>query len=188
MKLIVGLGNPGDKYKKTRHNAGFIAAEKLAEAFDFDDFKKAEKFKAEIAEGIIAGEKVVLVKPQTFMNLSGQSVQAMTSYYKLDPADVIVIYDDVEIPFGTLRVRPEGSAGGHNGMASVMQGLSTLQVPRIRLGIKPEKPFPGALEDYVLGSLTEDEKAAFAQLLDILPEVVESVLEEGVEKAMNRYN
>ncbi|MBU0706329.1 aminoacyl-tRNA hydrolase [Patescibacteria group bacterium] len=188
MKLIVGLGNPGDKYKKTRHNAGFMAVEKIAEAFAFEEFRKAEKFKVYLTEGEIAGEKVILAQPQTFMNLSGQSVQALMSYYKLKPSDVIVIYDEAELPYGTLRIRPEGSAGGHKGMASVMQELATLEVPRIRIGIRPEKSFPGTLEDYVLGNLTEDEKAAFAQIFEKLPNIIDSVLKEGVEAAMNKYN
>ena len=188
MKLIVGLGNPGKEYQKTRHNAGFMAVEELAKAFDFSDFKKTDRFKAEGAEGDIAGEKVMLLKPQTFMNLSGQSVRALMSYYKLDVSDVIIIYDDVEIPLGSLRVRSGGSAGGHNGMASVMQELATLEVPRIRIGIKSEKPFPGALEDYVLGQLTEDEKVAFGQVFDKLPKLIESLLNKGLEETMNRFN
>ncbi|MFH0837744.1 MAG: aminoacyl-tRNA hydrolase [Patescibacteria group bacterium] len=188
MKLIVGLGNPGDKYKKTRHNAGFMAVEKLAEVFGFGDFKNVDKFRALIAEGEIAGEKVILVKPQTFMNLSGQSVQALGNYYKLNPSDVIIIYDEAELPYGTLRIRPDGTAGGHKGMASVLQELATLAVPRIRIGIRPEKPFPGALEDYVLGNLTEDEMTAFFQIFEKLPGIFESMLKEGVEAAMNKYN
>jgi len=188
MKLIVGLGNPGDKYRNTRHNAGFLAVEQLVEYFDLNDFKKADKFKAELAEGQIAGEKVVLAKPQTFMNLSGQSVQALQSYYKLDVSDILVIYDDVEIPLGKLRVRPSGSAGGHNGMASVMQELATLEVARIRIGIKPEKPFRGALEDFVLGVLTEDEKAAFAQVFSDLPALIKKLIEGEIDEVMQEYN
>lgn len=130
MKLIVGLGNPGDKYKNTRHNAGFMAADRLMTALGFGGFKRADKFRALVAESEIAGEKVILVKPQTFMNLSGQSVQALQSFYKLTPADILVIYDDVEIPLGALRIRSEGSAGGHNGIASVIQELATPEVDR----------------------------------------------------------
>jgi len=188
MKLIVGLGNPGDKYKNTRHNAGFMAIDRLAEAFGFDDFKNADKFKAQVTEGLISGEKVILAKPQTFMNLSGQSVQLLQNYYKVEPTDIVVIYDDAEIPLGSVRIRAGGTSGGHKGMSSVLQDLTTLEVPRIRIGIQPEQPFPGLLEDYVLGSLTKKEDKAFGQILVTLPKIVESIITEGIETAMNSYN
>lgn len=188
MKLIVGLGNPGDKYKNTRHNAGFMAADKLAEAFGFEKFKDADKFKAQVTEGLISGEKVILAKPQTYMNLSGQAVQLLYNYYKLQPTDILVIYDDVEIPLGSLRIRTGGTSGGHNGISSILQELATLEVPRIRIGIKPEKPFMGALEDYVLGSLTKKEEAAFAKLFESLPKIIESIVGGGIEAAMAAYN
>src|SRR3989338_5132837 len=116
MKLIVGLGNPGEKYKNTRHNAGFMVDARVAEAFGFEKFKDAEKFKCQLTEGLIAGEKVILAKPQTYMNLSGQAVQLLQNFYKLEPTDVLIIYDDVEIPLGSLRIREGGTSGGHNGI------------------------------------------------------------------------
>lgn len=188
MKLIVGLGNPGDKYKNTRHNAGFMAVERLAKAFKFEDFKDAEKFKCQMTEGLIDGEKVLLAKPQTFMNLSGQSVQLLQNFYKLQPTDVLVIYDDVEIPLGSLRIREGGTSGGHNGMSSVLQELATLEVPRIRIGMKPETPFPGALEDYVLGKLSAVEKGMLKPVLEKIEGVVEIIYSEGIDEAMNRFN
>jgi len=188
MKLIVGLGNPGDQYKNTRHNAGFMAVDHLAEVFGFEKFKETDKFKAQLTEGLIGGEKVILAKPQTFMNLSGQAVQLLYNYYKLQPTDLLVIYDDVEIPLGGLRIREGGTSGGHNGISSVLQELATLEIPRIRIGIKPEKPFMGALEDYVLGSLTKKEEAGFEKVFESLPKIIESILAGGMEEIMNTYN
>ncbi len=188
MKLIVGLGNPGDKYKNTRHNAGFMAVDYLAEHFGFDEFKTLDKGKSLMTKGEIDGQKVILLKPQSFMNLSGIATQAVTSYFKIDRQDIIAIYDEAEIPLGTLRVRPEGSAGGHNGVKSLIQELGDNDFKRVRIGIKPDKPFPGALEDFVLGRLTEDEHAAFAQVFDKLPSLIEKLLTGDMQSVMNEYN
>ncbi|MBN2307099.1 aminoacyl-tRNA hydrolase [Candidatus Peregrinibacteria bacterium] len=179
MKLIVGLGNPGDKYKKTRHNAGFMAADKLAEHFGMEEFKSLDKGKSLMTKGEIAGEKVILIKPQSYMNLSGIPTAAVASYFKIDRKDIIAIYDDADIESGTLRVRQEGSAAGHNGVKSLIEELGGDDFVRIRLGIKPEKPFPGALEDYVLGKLTKDEQSVLTRVLDQLPEVIEKVIKEA---------
>ena len=188
MKLIIGLGNPGSDYEKTRHNAGFMAVDQLAEVFGFSVFKKEDKFKSLIAEGQIAGEKVLLVKPLTFMNLSGQAVQALVSYYKVDLKDIVVLYDDVEIPLGSLRLRPTGTAGGQKGMASIIQELSTTDIQRIKIGVKPEKPFPGELSDFVLGRFTADEQIQLDEVLDKIPSVIELILKEGIGAGMNRFN
>ena len=188
MKLIVGLGNPGDKYKRTRHNAGFMAADHIAEFFGFEPFKASDKFKAEIAEGEIAGEKVILAKPTTYMNLSGQAVKALRQFYRLDSRNLVVIHDEVAIPVGSLRIRPDGSAGGHNGIKSLLDELGTADFIRVRIGIKPDKPFPGALENFVLGRFTEDEMAATLGVIDDIPKALETLFSEGVEEAMNRYN
>lgn len=184
MKLLIGLGNPGSKYENTRHNAGFMAVDYLVKHFDFEPLKMSEKHKAEVTSGMIEEEKVIFAKPQTFMNLSGQTVQSIANFYKIDPSDVAVVYDEADLPFGTLRIRSSGSAAGHNGIKSIIDGLGTDEFVRIRLGIKPEKPFPGALEDYVLGKLTEDEKAALNQAIEKLP----AVLELSVEEAMQQFN
>jgi PTH1 family peptidyl-tRNA hydrolase len=165
-----------------------MAVERLAEAFGFEGFKKADKFKAEMTEGLIAGEKVILAKPQTFMNLSGQAVQLLQNYYRLEPTDVLVIYDDVEIPLGSLRIRTGGTSGGHNGISSVLKELATLEVPRIRIGIQPEKPFPGALEDFVLGQLTGPEEKALKTVFEKMPQLTEKLVQGKIDEAMQDYN
>jgi peptidyl-tRNA hydrolase, PTH1 family len=188
MKLIVGLGNPGKEYEKTRHNAGFMAVEKLAEEFGFGSFKLATKHKAEVVEGSIGGVKTILAKPQTFMNLSGQSVRSLAQFYKISPSDLIVIFDDVAIPGGTLRIRPDGSAGGHNGMKSIIQELSTQDFVRVRLGIEPKQPSRIPLEDHVLGKFTKHEASLMQENLEKIPAVVKTIFLEGVEKAMADFN
>lgn len=188
MKLIVGLGNPGDKYKNTRHNVGFMAVDSLAKAFGLEKFKETEKFKCQMTEGLIAGEKAVLAKPQTFMNLSGQSVQLLQNFYKVQPTDILIIYDDVEIPLGSVRVREGGTSGGHKGMSSILHELGTLEVPRVRIGIKPETPFRGALEDYVLGRLSVVEKTTLKPVFETIPAILESMVKEGIGASMNKYN
>lgn len=188
MKLIVGLGNPGDKYKNTRHNAGFMAVDKLAEHYDMEAFKTLDKGKSLMTKGDIQSEKVILLKPQTFMNLSGVPTQAVANYFKINRKDIIAVYDDADIDLGTMRIRQEGSAAGHNGVKSLIEHLGGDDFIRLRLGIKPEKPFPGALEDYVLGNLTEDGTAALAQVFDGLPDIVEKLITEDIEKVMNEYN
>lgn len=188
MKLIVGLGNPGDKYENTRHNAGFMAVDKLAEHYGMEDFKTLDKGKSMMTKGEIEAEKVILLKPQTFMNLSGVPTAAVANYFKIDRKDIIAVYDDADIEFGTIRIREEGSAGGHKGVKSLIEHLGGDDFTRVRLGIKPDKPFPGALEDYVLGNLTEDEKAALNQIFEKLPGLVEKLVQEKIEETMQDYN
>jgi len=188
MKLIVGLGNPGDKYKNTRHNAGFMAVDFLVEHFGLDAFKKADKHKCEMADGEIAGEKVILIKPQTFMNLSGQAVRSVMQFYKIPAEDVMVVYDDVDLPSGNLRVRSSGSAGGHKGMKSVVHELGTEDFIRIRLGITPLTEFKGDLEDYVLGKLSGEEGVLMEGNVKKLPILLEVLLKEGIEEAMQEFN
>jgi peptidyl-tRNA hydrolase, PTH1 family len=188
MKLIVGLGNPGKEYESTRHNAGFMAVDRLVDEFGFGPFKLASKHKAEIVEGAIGGEKVLLAKPQTFMNLSGQAVRSLAQFYKVAPSDLIVIYDDVAIPSGSLRIRPDGSAGGHNGMKSIIQALGTQNFVRVRLGIEPKQSSRIPLEDHVLGKFTKHEAELMQENLEKIPAIVKTIVEEGVEKAMAEYN
>lgn len=189
MKLIVGLGNPGGKYEKTRHNVGFMAAQWLVDSFAFEPFKKAAKHKCEMTEGFIGSERVVLIKPQTFMNLSGQAVQSVAQFYKIPIEDVIVISDDVNIDAGTLRIRRSGSAGGHNGLKSIIQELGSDDFARVRIGIAPMTEFKGDLEDYVLGKLTKEEQSKImAEVMADLPKVIEILLNDGVEKAMQKFN
>jgi PTH1 family peptidyl-tRNA hydrolase len=187
MKLIVGLGNPGDKYKKTRHNLGFMALDAAAEHFGFEPFKKNAKLKGEVTEGKIGREKVIFLKPGTFMNLSGESVQPALHFYKIKPQDAIVIYDEIAIELGKVRIRSEGSAGGHNGIKSLIQHIGQNFI-RVRLGIKPENPIKGDLADYVLGNLGASEKPSIKDTLQKIPAILETLLEEGVEKTMSLYN
>ncbi|MFH1012842.1 MAG: aminoacyl-tRNA hydrolase [Candidatus Peregrinibacteria bacterium] len=187
MKLIVGLGNPGKDYEGTRHNAGFMAVDHLVESWELDPFQPSEKHKAEITEGQIAGEKVILAKPQTFMNLSGQAVASIADFYKIPPQDVMVIYDEADLPFGTLRVSKGGSSAGHNGVKSLMAHVGDA-FTRIRLGIKPVTPFPGALEDYVLGRLTGEEKTQLKDVIKKVPSAIKTLLKEGAEETMQRFN
>ena len=188
MKLIVGLGNPGAKYEKTRHNAGFKAVEFLEEHFSFDSFKEVSKHKSQLSEGQIEDEKIILAKPQMFMNLSGQAVRSLLQFYKLELSDLIVIYDDVAIGSGSVRIRPDGSAGGHNGIKSLIQELGSSAFLRVRLGIAPLDEFKGDLEAYVLGRLSDEEVILLTGNLKKLPEIVSFLLKGELEKAMHEYN
>lgn len=183
MYVIAGLGNPGKKYENTRHNIGFITLDFLAEKHDIKIDKL--KHKALVGEGRIAGQKVLLVKPQTFMNLSGESLRAVMDYYKVDIEDMIVIYDDIDLPAGTVRIRKKGSAGTHNGMRSIVQHLGT-DFPRIRMGIGNERK--GDLVDFVLGGFSKEDKEVLEPAIERAALSVEMYVDEGIEKAMNKYN
>ena len=190
MKLIVGLGNPGKEYRNTRHNVGFAAVEELCRSIDVCDISTSlcSKLKAKLAEGRMADEKVIIAKPQTFMNLSGESVQAILQYYKLTAADLMVIYDDFTIAPGMVRIRPEGGAGGHNGMKSIIKHLNTEQFIRIRIGIAPGNAWQGGDSDYVLGKFTADEKTTIDAVLQTTHAMMEVILSDGVQEAMNQFN
>jgi PTH1 family peptidyl-tRNA hydrolase len=188
MKLIVGLGNPGSKYEKTRHNAGFMAVDFLRDQWNFPAFRKSDKAKAEVSEGEVFGNKILFVRPQTYMNLSGEAVQFLVAYFKIAPADLVVIYDDVDIAQGTVRVRPMGSAGGHNGIKSLIGSLGTEEFTRVRLGMAPLTPFSGKLEDYVLGRLSDEEKLLLEGNVRRLPDLIEKLFKDGIEEVMREYN
>lgn len=183
--LIVGLGNPGPKYENTRHNVGFRAVERLAEKHAMT-FAKTEH-RALTASGQIAGHRVILAKPMTFMNLSGDSVAPLARFYKIEPDHILVLCDDLDIPPGTLRIRKEGSSGGQNGLKHILERLGTQAVPRIRIGIG--RP-PGRMNpaDYVLHPWRGDEVALAADMIERAVSAVEMWLTDGIEKAMNRYN
>ncbi len=187
MKLIVGLGNPGDKYRGTRHNVGFAALSYLVNHYGFDDFKKQAKYKALMTEGLIAGEKVILLKPQTFMNLSGESVLPLLSFYKLKPEDVVVIYDELDVDCGKMRLRKGGGAAGHNGIKSIIGAIGA-EFIRFRIGIKPIKPFPGDTADYVLGKLSNEEKDLTLPVLEKVPAALEIFFNENLEVSMNQFH
>ena len=186
MYIIAGLGNPGKKYVGTRHNMGFEALDAVAAKYDID-IKKA-KFNALYGEGTIEGEKVVLVKPQTFMNLSGESIREFKSWYKTDNHQIIIIYDDVSLPVGKMRIRPKGSAGGHNGMKSIIFQLGSDDFPRIKIGVgSPDNP-DFDLADYVLGKFTKAEVKELIQKAIDTADAVGEIIKNGIEKAMTKYN
>lgn len=186
MYIIVGLGNPKAEYKNTRHNMGFDVIDVLAdkEGINMD----IKKHKAICGKGTICGKKVILAQPQTFMNLSGQSVAELINYYKIDPVkELIVIYDDIDLDPGQLRVRKQGSAGGHNGMKSVIGSIGTQEFTRIRVGVGA-KPKEYDLADYVLGHFTKEEREVVDKAIISASEAVKVILTEGTDMAMNRYN
>ncbi|MBR1989382.1 MAG: aminoacyl-tRNA hydrolase [Firmicutes bacterium] len=184
MYIIVGLGNPGKKYENTRHNMGFLTIDRMAEEYGISVDKI--KFKALVGEGRIAGQRVVLVKPQTYMNLSGQSVQEIMHFYKEDIENLIVIYDDLDIPAGKIRVRKKGSAGTHNGMRNIVQMLADDGFPRIRVGIGGEKK--GDLIDFVIGGVSKSEMELLREATVQASKAAAAIVEKGIEKAMNEYN
>lgn len=184
MYIIAGLGNPGKKYENTRHNMGFIAVDLIAEEYGIKVDKI--KFKALVGEGRIAGQKVLLVKPQTFMNLSGQSVMEVMNFYKEDIEKLIVIYDDIDIPTGSIRLRKKGSAGTHNGMRNIVYLLQDDGFPRIRVGIGTDKKVD--LINYVTGGVSKSEKELLEDALTRAAKAAACIVEKGIDKAMNEYN
>lgn len=186
MKLIVGLGNPGLKYKKTWHNIGFVAIDEIASG-NFSKFKKIDKFKAKIAKGEIDAEKVILVKPQTFMNLSGEAVQALAHYYKVAYQNIYIIHDDMDMPIGKLRISQNASDAGHNGIKSVTQQLGSKEYVRFRLGVKNENN-KAPTEKYVLQKIDKQSKVAVDQVIKKTAKAVEATIIQGIDKAMNEFN
>jgi PTH1 family peptidyl-tRNA hydrolase len=186
-ELIVGLGNPESKYDRTRHNIGFEAVDLLARSWHLS-WQPNGRFHGLFAEGIVpGGKKIRLLKPLTFMNRSGQSVRAVTDWYKLSSESVLVIYDDMDLPLGRLRLRLSGSAGGHNGMKSIISHLGSQNFPRLRLGIGKSN---GKIEtvSHVLGRFSPQEAPIVSEVLDLTVKVVETSLNEGIAKAMSLYN
>jgi peptidyl-tRNA hydrolase, PTH1 family len=188
-QLIVGLGNPEPKYDQTRHNIGFAAIDALSRSWHIP-LGENRKFQGEYGEGIAPGSrKIRLLKPLTYMNRSGQSIQAVTSWYKLPPESVLVIYDDMDLPLGKTRLRLSGSAGGHNGMKSTISHLNTQNFPRLRIGIgKPNDSDNSESISHVLGKFSAAETQLMTHVLEFVVECVELSLKQGVEKAMNRCN
>lgn len=184
MYIIVGLGNPGKKYDATRHNVGFEAIDFLARKHKIDI--KRLKHKALCGEGHIGRHKVMLVKPQTFMNLSGQTVLDIINFYKIDSKNIIVVYDDVDIDAGSIRIREKGSAGSHNGMKSIIHQIQTDNFPRVRIGIG--KPEFGDLADYVLSRFSKEELPIMLETIERAALACETIITDGVPLAMNKYN
>ena len=180
LRLIVGLGNPGREYRETRHNVGFMIVDRLA-ARERAPFRTEKSWQAEVAR---AGD-LLLCKPLTYMNLSGQAVRPLSQFYKLDPAQMLIVLDDMALPLGKLRLRPDGSAGGHNGLKSILEHFGTQAVPRLRVGIGAAE---GEATGHVLGRFTLEENAALAQSLDRAVEAVDCLRAHGLEAAMNAFN
>lgn len=184
--LIVGLGNPGPKYAATRHNVGFMAVDELARRHGLRfSTKQAD---AEIARGEIEGTRVILARPQTYMNDSGRAVGALARFYKLPADRVVIVYDELDLPVGTLRMREKGSHNGHNGLKSVIQHLGTQGFPRLRIGIDRPAITDHKQIDWVLGRFTKDEQAVMDLTIPRAAEAVESIITLGIERAMNKYN
>lgn len=184
--LIVGLGNPGEKYTYTRHNAGFLAIDYLCSSLGVKCDRL--KFKAITCEIKLGNVRALVLKPQTFMNLSGDSVAEACSFYKIPPENVIVVFDDVSLDVGKLRIRKSGSAGGHNGIKSIIDRLSSDKFPRIKLGVG-QKPHPEYdLVDWVLGRMSKENEDIFFKVLSLVPDILTLMLKGEIEKAMCDYN
>lgn len=182
--IIAGLGNPGRKYENTRHNLGFITVDKIAE--DNGISVKKIKFKSLVGEGVIGSDKVILMKPQTFMNNSGEALREIVNFYKIPPENLIVIYDDFDIPIGSIRVRKFGSAGTHNGMRSVIRLLGFDNFPRIRIGI--DSTIKNDLIDFVTGGFRKEEVPLLEEAVTNGAAAAETIVTKGIDLAMNRYN
>lgn len=184
--MLVCLGNPGDQYENTRHNVGFMVADQLGERYRLPIQKL--KFKALTNVFTISGEKVLVMKPVTYMNLSGEAVGEAARFYKLPPERVLVISDDVSLPVGKLRIRKGGSAGGHNGLKSIIQHLGTDQFPRIKVGVG-QKPHPDYdMADWVLSKFAGEDLKTITEAIRKAADAVECLIQEGPDKAMNRFN
>lgn len=186
MHIIAGLGNPGDRYDGTRHNTGFEVIDKLVSKYEIPmDFVKHNSF---CGKGMIEGEKVVVIKPQTFMNLSGKAVADAINFYKLFPSsELIVVYDDIDLPVGKIRIRESGSAGGHNGMKDIIEKLGTGEFTRVRVGVGA-KPQDWDLADWVLSHFSEEDQKIMKDARIRAAEAVAAILENDVEYAMSHYN
>lgn len=183
MYLIVGLGNPGNQYDKTRHNVGFDVINFMEDKYKFDD--KRKKFKGIYTTGTICGEKVILLKPETYMNLSGESVRAVMDFYKISNKDVIVIYDDISLEPGRLRIREKGSAGGHNGIKSIIAHLGTDEFPRIKVGVGSPKH---DLVNHVLSTFDKEDRVLVEKSIVVASEAVEEIIKGGASSSMNKFN
>lgn len=183
MFLIVGLGNPGKEYDGTRHNIGFETIDYLSKKYNID--VNRTKFKGTFGEGFINNKKVVLLKPSTYMNLSGESIREAINFYKLENEEVLVIYDDISLEVGKIRIREKGSAGGHNGIKSIIANMSTDVFPRIKIGVGQPK---GDLVSHVLGKFSQEEINDLNEVIEVSSEAVEIIVKDGTKEAMNKLN
>ena len=187
MFIIAGLGNPDKQYEGTRHNVGFDVIDRLADKYNIS--VDARKHRAFVGKGIIEGQKVILAKPQTYMNLSGESIRSLVDYYKIaEEHELIVIYDDINLGVGQLRIREKGSAGGHNGIKNIIACLGTQVFPRIRVGVG-EKPHPDYdMADWVLGKFQGEDQKTISLAVKRAADAVECLIQDGIDRAMNRFN
>jgi PTH1 family peptidyl-tRNA hydrolase len=185
-KLIVGLGNPGEKYELTRHNLGFRVIDKIAADFDFPELKLASKFKAEMLEKTIDREKIILAKPQTFMNDSGKAVVQISQFYKIEPENILVIHDELDLPLGKLRISFDKSSGGHKGVQSIIDQLGRKDFFRFRIGIGQAEKIDE--KDFVLGKFLEEEKEIIEKAIEKSALAVKTALGEGIKKTISKSN
>lgn len=187
MKIIVGLGNPGDKYKNTRHNFGFVITGELALKYNIEG-KFNSKFNSIVGKGCIEGENVMIVQPMTFMNLSGDSVLKVLNWYNIAPEELLVVFDDISLNFGKIRFRPSGSDGGHNGVKSIIKCLGGFKdFSRLKVGIGPKPDFM-SLESFVLQEFSSSEKEHISKIVSVSIEGIETFLKEGIAETRNRFN
>ena len=185
MYIIAGLGNPGKQYEHTRHNVGFDTLDKLAEKYHIPI--DTQKHKAVCGSGYIEGQKVILVKPQTYMNLSGESLAEIYNFYKVDTSNIVVIYDDIDLDVGKIRIRKKGSGGTHNGMRSIVKCLGTTDFPRVRVGVS--KPEPGRdLANFVLSRFSKDEEVDLKDGFDKAVKAIDCIIREDIDLSMNKFN
>jgi len=185
---VTGLGNPGSKYEFSRHNIGFRIIDSLARDMG-TEFKKVKSYYSLISRGTINNHKVILVKPQTFMNLSGRAVNRVVSYYKIPFQDLLIVYDDLNLELGQVRIRKKGSSGGHKGIESIMQYLNSEDIPRLRIGVgNPSLNYNFDCVSYVLSNFNNDEEDKIAEVIQLSTEAVKTIIEDGFEKAMRKYN
>lgn len=187
LRLIAGLGNPGPDYAGTRHNIGFVLAERLAAGWKAA-WKMERKFRARLATVERAGQRVILCQPQTFMNESGEAVGALARFYQLTPERILVVVDDADLPLGQIRLRPEGSSGGHHGLESIEQQLGSRAYPRLRLGIGRRAEDDREITDYVLGRFSAAERLVITEVVERAAQQVDCWLSEGIAQAMNQFN
>jgi len=192
MKIIIGLGNPGEKYKNTRHNVGFRIIDELREKESFSAFKLQKESKALVCEGSLNNKGIALAKPMTFMNTSGSSAKNLIGYYnmkyKTEDESILIIHDDIDLPLGKMKINTGKNSAGHKGVESIIKELKTKDFIRIRIGVQPKSGKPKSVENFVLKNFTKDEEIILNEVAENTIEAIKLILEKGLEKAMNKYN
>ena len=184
MKMIVGLGNPGKEYELTRHNIGFMVIDNYTKTYHIDSFK--EKFHGSYAKVYRNGEYFILLKPLSYMNLSGTVIKRFASFYKIKPEDILVIHDDLDLPVGKIKVKLKGSSGGHNGIKNIIENLKTELFPRLKIGISKDDNIDTI--NYVIGKLSDEDKKKIIKVLEFTPRIIDDFLDTNIEKVMSKYN